>query len=83
MSEKVTLNTLDKGQAVLLERLTNIQTDVELKHAQNRGSIHHLNTMVQHCIDDIWKLKLKIAGYSALAGVATSVAIHYVEKLLK
>ena len=68
MSEKVTLATLDKGQAVILNRIENIQRDVETKHKQNRDSIHTINANVQHCIDDIWNLKIKIAGYSALGG---------------
>ena len=63
MSERVTLATLDKGQAVILNQIENIQKDVETKHRQNRDSIHTLNASVQHCILMIFgDLRLKLLG---------------------
>lgn len=78
----VTLADLDKGQAVILNKLENIVKDVDSKHTQNRSSIHDIREELHKAVDEIWKLKIKIAGYAAIAGVITSVAIHYAEKLI-
>lgn len=82
MGERVTLNTLDKGQALILQRLDHIEEDVDSKHKQNRATLHIHANLLQKIGDDVWKLKLKIAGYAALGGMLSSVASHLIEKLL-
>lgn len=79
----VSLVDLKVGQAVMLERLTNTQADVEVKHAQNRKSIHDLRVDVQHVIDDVWKLKIKIAGYSAIGGAIAALIGKLIEHIVK
>lgn len=82
MGDKVTLADLDKGQAVILEKIDNIKEDVNTKHAQNRSSIHDLKNDIHEVCEEVWKLKVKIAGYAAVSGVITAICIHYVEKLI-
>lgn len=81
--EKVSLVDLKVGQAIMLERLDNTRLDVETKHEQNRKSIHDMREQLQHCIDDIWKLKIKIAGYSAIGGAIAALIGKLIEHVVK
>lgn len=87
MGEEVSLIDLKVGQAVILERLDNTQHDVDVKHKQNRSDIHLFRALLQHCVDDIWKLKIKMAIYSAvggiISGICTAVVVHFVEKMIE
>jgi hypothetical protein len=73
MSAQPSVASLDKGQAVILERIINMKDDINTKHEQNRSSIHSINNWLQIIQDDVWKLKIKIAVYSAVAGVITTI----------
>lgn len=90
----VTLADLDKGQAVIKNQIDNleknsakenreIREDLEEKHVENRASIHKLRTDLQKVCDEVWKLKIKIAGYAAIGGAVASVAGHYIEKMFQ
>lgn len=59
---------------VLVERIDNLKVDLNEKHNQNRNSIHKLNGEVSRLNDQIWLLKLKIAGWAG-GGSALSVGI--------
>jgi hypothetical protein len=73
MSAQPSVASLDKGQAVILERIINMKDDINTKHEQNRSSIHSINNRLQIIQDSVWKLKIKIAAYSAVAGVITTI----------
>jgi hypothetical protein len=74
-----TIAGLDKGQAVILERIDNMKKDIDDKHKQNRSSIHSLHGMLQTIQDDVWNLKVKIAVYSSVAGVITTIVTALVK----
>lgn len=68
---------------VLEERLKNLKeqlkssiedakTDVDEKHRQNRSDVHKIYGELQKLNDQIWLLKLKIAGY---AGGGSAIAV--------
>jgi hypothetical protein len=73
MSAQPSVASLDKGQAVILERIVNMKDDINTKHEQNRSSIHSINNRLQIIQDGLWKLKIRIAVYSAVAGVFTTI----------
>lgn len=83
MGEEVSLIDLKVGQAVTLERLDNMQRDVNEKHEQNRNSIHDMRAVLQKVVDDIWKLKLKLAGYAAVGGAIAASVAKLIEHVLK
>jgi hypothetical protein len=73
MSAQPSVASLDKGQAVILERIVNMKDDINTKHEQNRSSIHSINNRLQIIQDRLWTLKIKIAVYSAVAGIFTTI----------
>lgn len=82
MSEP-SLSDLDKGQAVIVERLAHMERDVDFKHNQNRNSIHAINDQLQKLTNEVWMIKVKIVGYASGAGVLTGILIKLVDHLWK
>lgn len=78
MSEK-SLSDLYALLMVLEERVSTIKLDLQLKHKENRASIHSLRNDVQTVKDEIWKVKIKIASYAALGGVLAQVLSSVVQ----
>jgi hypothetical protein len=83
MGEQEQLVNLQIGQAVINEKLSNMEIGVNAKHVQNRSSIHDLNNKMQLVIDDVWKLKIKIVSYSSLAGAITTLVVKLIEHFVK
>lgn len=77
----ITLSSLNTKLEVLLERLTNTTKDVEEKHTQNRRSIHEIREILQQCVDEIWKLKIKMAAYSIIGGILTVLVEQAVKNM--
>lgn len=61
------------NQELIKQQLLNIGRDVDIKHAQNRSSIHGIKNDLQGLCDEVWKLKIKIVGLSVIAGIVTTV----------
>jgi hypothetical protein len=78
-----TIASLGEGQAVIVERVANLNKDIDVKHRQNRADIHRLGNGLQEACDEIWKLKVRMAVYSALAGIVTTVIVKLVDLGLK
>lgn len=68
---------------VLAERLANLKETQVGNHAQNRRSIHSINKNLQGLADEIWKIKIKMAVYSAGAGVVTTAVTLLAEHIIK
>jgi hypothetical protein len=72
--------------AVLVERIENLRDSLEEKHKQNRGDIHKMENEIQALTNQIWLIKLKLAGFSAAgasAGVGLVELIKYLHNVLK
>lgn len=67
--------------AVLEERVKSLREDLQSKHQQNRGDIHKIKDELQTLNEQIWLLKLKIAGYAG-GGSAIAVALEQLIKWL-
>jgi hypothetical protein len=78
-----TLNSLGEGQAVIIERVSNLTKEQDEKHKQNRKDIHNLYNELQTICDEVWKLKIKMAIYSTVAGIVTTVIVKLVDLGLK
>jgi len=68
---------------VLGERVSNLKSDLDTKHTQNRRDIHLLRNSVEELNQQIWLLKVKIAGYSSAAGILTAVFIKLLDHIWK
>ncbi len=79
----VTLADLDKGQAVIGERISSMKADIDNKHKQNRDSIHSINGRLDILTNQMWLLKLKIVGYTSGAGVLTGVLLKLLDHFWK
>jgi hypothetical protein len=64
---------LQAGQAVIIERIDNMKTDVREKHIQNRKDIHDIRAQLEELFGELWKLKLKIAFYSGAGSVIGAI----------
>jgi hypothetical protein len=71
--EHISLVGLYSGQEVIKEQIKNLNKDLEVKHQQNRSSIHDLRSDLQDVCNEVWKLKIKIVGLSVIAGIVTTV----------
>lgn len=81
--DNVSLVDLKVGQAVMLERIDNMQKDVNTKHEENQRDKHKFRNDIQNIANDVWKLKIKIAGYSAVGGAIAAVIGKLIEHALK
>jgi hypothetical protein len=63
------------SMAVLVERVENLTHKLEEKHQQNRKDIHKMQNDIQALTNQIWLIKIKLAGFAAAgAGGAVGVA---------
>lgn len=69
--------------AVIVERVNNLKEDLDEKHLQNRQDIHKMRSDIQVLSQQIWLVKLKIAGYAAGGGVLTGVVLKIVDHFWK
>jgi hypothetical protein len=82
-NEEISLIDLYAGQKVLQGQVADMRIDVQNKHSENRNSIHEIRGDIQDVKDSVWKLKIKMAGYSAIAGVATTLVVKLVDYAIK
>jgi hypothetical protein len=59
--------------------ISRIEHDVEIKHNQNRKSIHDLRNFMQLLVNKIHKVELKNAGWAVLSGSTVAVAVKLIE----
>jgi hypothetical protein len=79
MSPPVSNATLYADHRVLVERVDNLQADV----TEMRSTLHGHTKDIKHLTEDIWKVKIKISGYAAGAGVLTSVLLKLLDHIWK
>ena len=69
--------------AVIVERVNNLKEDLDEKHDQNTRAIHAMRNDIQNLSQQIWLVKLKIAGYAAGGGVITGIVLKFIEHFWK
>lgn len=65
--------------AVLAERIHNLSRNLDEKHIQNRRDIHKMQNDIQTLTNQVWLIKLKLAGFSALGSAAGVAVVKLVE----
>lgn len=68
---------------ILNERVENLRKNLDEKHLQNRRDIHMLRNGQQEVLDAVWKIRVKLASWSAASGILTALVVHYIEKSWK
>jgi hypothetical protein len=74
-----TIASLDKGQAVIIERIEHLKNTQTENHKQNRGSIHAANGKLERIENEIWLLKIKVAGYAGLGSTVATLIFEGVK----
>ena len=79
MSPPVSTATLYAEQQVLAVQLRNTQADV----TEMKRELHVHTKEIKHLTEDLWKVKIKISGYAAGAGVLTSILLKVLDHIWK
>lgn len=82
MDEDISLVDLAVGQAVLTEKIAQLRLDSSEKHIQNRRDIHRITNGLQDVSDKVWKLQLKIVGFSTLGGVVATIVGEIIKAVI-
>ena len=82
MDEEVSLVDLKVGQAVLNEKINQLRLDSTDKHTQNRRDIHSIKNGMQDLSDKVWRLQLKIVGFSTLGGVIATIVGEIIKAII-
>lgn len=83
MSPPAISATLQADQMVLAQRVTHLEGDLHGYKATNDREISKLKHEVSHLGDEVWKIRVKISGYSALAGVITALLLKTIDHFWK
>lgn len=81
--DEISIVDLYANQKVMIQRMDSQEDIQKENHKENRAAIHSTRNEMQKISNEVWKLKIKIAGYSAVGGAIAAVVGHLIDKAMK
>lgn len=84
--EEISLVQIYAQLKVVQNEITNMKSDINNKHLENRADYNRLDMRVTDLDKALWRVKIKIATYSALGslfgGVVTSLIVKGIQSAM-
>lgn len=82
-SDEISLIDLYANQKVMISRQDSVEKTTASNHTENQKVQNKLSEDILKVANEVWKLKIKIAGYSAVGGAIAAIIGHLIDKALK